>query len=177
MALGVAVAVGVAWRLLVEVLWTSDGPGGVAAAGWLIAVVAITIVSTVLLHRRLAARIGGAEAGWAAVVLWWALAMTAGLALPGAGYVFVWPVLAATVVSTRRSQAWWARLLAFSVVSATALLLAVPVLDTFYQLAQPRPGNVDSQMPEVVSIVALLGSLITMLLVPHWREARRRTVT
>jgi hypothetical protein len=97
--------------------------------------------------------------------------------MPGAGYLFVWPVLAATVVSTRRSPARWARLVAFSVVAATALLLAVPVLDTFFQMGQPRPGNADSQMPEVVAIVALLGSLLTVLLVPHWRAARRRAVT
>jgi len=177
LAVAVAIGVGIAWRLLVEVLWTSDGPGGVAAMGWLIALVTITITSTVLLWRRLTARIGGAEVGWAAVVLWWALAMTTSLALPGAGYLFVWPVLAATVVSTRRSPARWARLVAFSVVATTALLLAVPVLDTFFQLGQPRPGNIDSQMPEIASIVALLGSLITVLLVPHWREARQRLVT
>jgi hypothetical protein len=177
LAVGVAIVVGLAWRLLTAALWTGDGPGAGAATAWLIAILAITIGSTLLLHRRLTARIGAAEAGWAAVALWWALALTTSLAMPGAGYLFVWPVLAATVVSTRRSPARWARLVAFSVVAATALLLAVPVLDTFFQMGQPRPGNADSQMPEVVAIVALLGSLLTVLLVPHWRAARRRAVT
>jgi len=117
------------------------------------------------------------EIAWSATALWWALAMTASVLMPGAGYVFLWPALAAALVSLRPPRRWWARLAAFTAVATTALLLAVPVLDTFFQMGQPRPGNLDSQMPEVVAIVAWLGSLITALLVPFWRESRRRTVT
>ncbi|MHC4974875.1 MAG: hypothetical protein ACYTG3_21375, partial [Planctomycetota bacterium] len=88
------------------------------------------------------------------------------------GYLFMWPVLAATAMSFVR-----ARLAAFAVVAATTLLLAVPVLDFFFQMAQPRPGNVGSQMPEVMAVVALLGSLVTALLVPLWPRARQRSGT
>lgn len=161
---GNAVVVGLAWRLLVGWLWTADGPGEVAAVVWLIAILVITIALTVRLGRRLM--------GWPALVLWWALALTTSLAMPGAGYLFVWPVLAAVAMSFARS-----RLVAVCVVAVTVVLLAVPVLDFFFQMAQPRPGNVHSQMPETMAVFALLASLATALLAPFWRAVGQPTAT
>ncbi|MHC4973817.1 MAG: M28 family peptidase [Planctomycetota bacterium] len=150
LVLAVSVLVGLAWRLLVGWLWTGDGPGEVAGVAWLIAILAITVTLTAVFGRRLT--------GGAPLVLW--------------GYLFMWPVLAATAMSFVR-----ARLAAFAVVAATTLLLAVPVLDFFFQMAQPRPGNVGSQMVEVMAVVALLGSLVTALLVPLWPRAPQRSGT
>jgi hypothetical protein len=57
------------------------------------------------------------------------------------------------------------------VVGSITLVLLIPAIDTFYQLAQPRPGNPDSQIPAVVVIPALLIAM-TIELVAAFRFGR-----
>ena len=67
---------------------------------------------------------------------------------------------------------WWERLGALALVALPTVALSVPVLDTFYQLGQPRPGNIDSQLLDMVAGVGLIVALAAGLLIPHLRRAR-----
>lgn len=49
----------------------------------------------------------------------------------------------------------WQPILSVPVVG-TALVLLVPAVDTFYQMAQPRPGNCHS---EILSLIAIISQL------------------
>ncbi len=90
---------------------------------------------------------------------------------------FVWPALAATLVSGLRilrppaPSGWWGRLGAFALVAVPTVVLMVPMLDTFHQLAQPRPGNPDSQLLDMAALVGLVAALVTGLLLPPLRRA------
>jgi hypothetical protein len=170
-ALGVGLGVAVVWRILVGVLWTERGPTGLAATAWMVVLAAGAVGSTLLIRARLVAHLGEVSVEWASVAAWWVAALVLGLALPGAGYLFVWPVLAAAVAAVRRSEKRWARLAALAAVSAPAIVLAVPIGDVFFQMGLPRPGNLDSQIPEVVAVTGILGSLLVVLLAPHVRRA------
>ncbi|MEW6059708.1 MAG: hypothetical protein AB1551_06155 [Actinomycetota bacterium] len=54
----------------------------------------------------------------------------------------------------------------FGAVAAPTILLLVPCIDTFFQMAQPRPGNPDSEVFVVISIAAALASLVIELTRP-----------
>lgn len=81
-------------------------------------------------------------------------------------YLFVWPALVGGV--TLLWQTWpaanrrWQPILSVPVVG-TALVLLVPAIDTFYQLAQPRPGNPDSEILFLVAIPIMLLALLVEL--------------
>ena len=53
-------------------------------------------------------------------------------------------------------------------VVGTALVLLAPAKDTFYQLAQRRPGNPDSQKPFVIAIPIILLALLVELFRAFW---------
>ena len=55
------------------------------------------------------------------------------------------------------------------------VVLSVPLLNTLYQLGQPRPGNIDSQLLDMVAGVGLIVGLAAGLLIPHLRRARTAT--
>ena len=139
---------------------------------WSVALTGMTIGTTVSVYRRLARRIGAAEIEWAAVASWWVLAMIVSVAVPGAGYLFVWPVLFAVVVAAFRPGRRW---VALAFVSAPVIVLSVPAVDIFFQFGLPRPGNTDSQMPEIVLLLGLLVSLAVALLSPHFRMHQDRS--
>ncbi len=52
----------------------------------------------------------------------------------------------------------------YAALTFATLPLLIPAIDTFYQFAQPRPGNIDSQMLAMVALPALLISLVGQLL-------------
>jgi hypothetical protein len=169
-ALGVGILVAIIWRVLIELLWNMSGPLGIAAVAWMVGMAVIAIGSTVPFHRRFIRRLGSTEIAWAAVALWWVLAMVLSVLMSGTGYLFVWPVLAAVVVDAFQPRWRWA---ALAVVAAPALVLTVPVIDALFQMSLPRPGNLDSQIPEVVLFVGFIISLLVALLAPHVRRGRR----
>ena len=121
--LGAGVLVAVVWWVLVAGLWGTAGPGSLAAAGWMILLIGIAIGATVPVYRWIARRLGAAEVGWAAIVGWWVLGMIVSLAMPGAGYLFLWPALTAVVVLAFRLPSW----VALGLIAAPAFLLADPV--------------------------------------------------
>ena len=113
----------------------------------------------------------------ASLVIWWLLALLDSFLIPGACYLFAWPALAAalaTRLSMRRGFAaagWWARLGALALVVVPTVVLSIPLLDTLYQLGQPRPGNIDSQLLDMAALVGLIAALAAGLLIPHFRRA------
>ncbi|HSG85146.1 MAG TPA: M28 family peptidase [Candidatus Limnocylindrales bacterium] len=105
------------------------------------------------------------------VAAWCLLAAPLALAAPEIGYLLAWPALAAAtaILLRRRGRAGgWLDLAAFALVAVTALVLVVPAVDTFFQFAQPRPGNPGSQLTWMVAIPAVLVALVAELVVAVW---------
>jgi len=177
LALGAAVVSDLVWRLVLAVFWRDDGPSVAASLVVLAVLVAVVAAPAYACHRWLTRRIGGLEMEAGGIVIWWLIALLASLLLPGAAYVFAWPALAATLVTGLRRwrgfavSGWWERLGTLALVAMPTVVLSVPVLDTFYQLGQPRPGNTDSQVVDMVALVGLFMALAAGLLIPHLRRA------
>jgi len=177
LALGAALVSDVVWRLILAVFWQGGGPS--VAAALVVLVVLLVVVAALVYtgHRWLTRRIGGLQMETAGIVTWWLIALLASLLLPGAAYLFVWPALAAalaTRLSMRQGRAalgWWGRLGALALVAVPTVVLSVPLFDTLYQLGQPRPGNIDSQLLDMVALVGLVAALAAGLLIPHLRRA------
>jgi hypothetical protein len=96
----------------------------------------------------------------------------------GISPLFVWPALVAGLVLALRppaSNGRWTQLAGWVVVSGVALVLNLPAIDAFFQLAQPRPGNPDSEILATILIPILLASLaIELLRAFRVRSPRRR---
>jgi hypothetical protein len=147
-----------------------------AALALLVVLLAVAAVLAFMAHRRLTRRIGGIEMETGGVAIWWLLALAASLLLPGAGYVFAWPALAATLATGAErwgwaASAWWQKLGAPALVAVPTVVLSLPLLDTLHQLGQPRPGNLDSELLDVVALVGLIAALAAGLLFPYLRRA------
>lgn len=112
------------------------------------------------------------------VIIWWALGLLTAIVAPGMSYLFVWPALAAGLTLVWRSPPaagrWW-QLAGWVLVVGTALVLLVPAIDIFYQLAQPRPGNLDSQILSLIAIpIVLLALVVELLRVFRVRPIKRQ---
>jgi hypothetical protein len=59
----------------------------------------------------------------------------------------------------------WSHLVRLVILATPTLILLVPAVDTFFQMAQPRPGNPDSQIVEVIAIAVALAVLAGTLVV------------
>jgi hypothetical protein len=103
-----------------------------------------------------------------ALVLWTAFSLLLGWAAPGASYLFVWPVfgLAAGVLilAARPEPSPWRRTAAVVAGLAPAALLWLPILRALLVMVA---GTVP---PATIAPVALLGSLVTPLLVVYPRR-------
>ena len=111
--------------------------------------------------------IGSAPDALGVVLLWWAFGLLISMGAPGIGYLFVWPALVASLMLL---SPWpyrgprWPKLVMLVPVAVTALVLMSPAIDTYYQLAQPRPGNPDSEILFVVAIPVMLFGLVSELI-------------
>jgi hypothetical protein len=106
-----------------------------------------------------AGRLFAAQAHLAGIVAIWAVVgLLAVLAAPDLGYPLVWPALVGTVVLivSAPSRGWWWSSVRLWMVGALVLVLVVPPIDTFFQLAQPRPGNPDSELIPIIIIPTAL---------------------
>ncbi|MFC2108763.1 M28 family peptidase [Candidatus Bipolaricaulota bacterium] len=112
-------------------------------------------------------RIGTGPDALSAVAVWWMLGLLATLTAPGMSYLFVWPALAGGLVllwqAPQVGALWW-KLGRWALVLVTALVMLVPAIDFFYQFAQPRPGNPDSQILATIAIPVMLIALTAELL-------------
>jgi hypothetical protein len=103
------------------------------------------------------------------VLLWVLLAVASGFALPGASYLFLWPALAACLALFAGSdQHRVAQVVRFVLVAGPSLLLVTPAVEILFQMAQPRPGNPDSEITAVVIVPLLVASLVIALVWVGW---------
>jgi len=134
---------------------------------YLAGLVMLTVGIGIALTRLTRRRIGAGSDALGVVVVWWALGLLTAIVAPGMSYLFVWPVLAGGLTLLWRwppaAGRWW-RVAGLALVAGTALVLLVPAIDIFYQLAQPRPGNPDSEILSLIAIPVLLLALVVELL-------------
>ncbi len=121
----------------------------------------------------MAGRFGDSQLAGGIVAVWVVLAVVTTVALPGISYLFVWPAIgglvALAIASSGRGGGWL-----WMVAAAPAVVLTIPALDAFFQMAQPRPGNPDSDLTVAVAVVGLLVALVVGLVVP-FLPARTQT--
>ncbi len=143
---------------------------------YLVLAVMVGLVTTMatLGRRRLARQDGGA---FAVVATWWLLALATGFLVPGMSYLFGWPSLAGALWLTMEPSnrlpvaATW-----FAAVTGAAFVVTAPAIDTFFQFAQPRPGNTDSQLIPLAGISTALAFLVAALVAAAWPPGRRSDV-
>jgi hypothetical protein len=102
------------------------------------------------------------------LLVWVVLVALTAVALPGSSYVFAWPAFAGAVAFLWRPAGEAPRWIRFILVAASTLLLMAPAVDTFLQLTQPRPGNLDSQLTWVFGLPMLLALLAAGLIRTAW---------
>ena len=112
-------------------------------------------------------RVGTGPDALGVVTVWWALGLLTTLTVPGMSYLFVWPTLVGCVMlvwpgfpAARRGWVF----VRWALMSVLTLVILTPAIDIFYQLAQPRPGNPDSQILTLIAIPILLVALAVELL-------------
>jgi hypothetical protein len=109
-------------------------------------------------------------------LIWTALALLTTLAVTGFSYLFAWPALAAAgALIWHPGGSVVQHNLCLALVAAPALLLTIPAIDVFFLMAQPRPGNPDSEIPSVVAAALLLALLVIALLWTAWPHRRPET--
>ena len=132
---------------------------------------AVLLVASLYLPVRFAS--GRQEAGAAVLLIWVTMAEITALTLPGFSYLFTWPSIAGAVAllldTARGSGRDWLR---FAVLSTVTLLLLIPPIDFFLQFAQPRPGNLDSQVASSIALPILLALLVVPLVRVFWPDRR-----
>ncbi len=112
------------------------------------------------------------------VGVWWVLTLVTSATAPGFSYLFAWPTLAGTLALLWTSRATarvhpWKDLTGFSLVAGTALILLIPPIDTFYQLAQPQPGNPDSEILILIAVpIALIALVVELIRAFRVRDPR-----
>ena len=163
-ALIAAMAAAGIWMMLAS--WRSS-MGIAEGYVYLALLVLLTLGIGVAISRLTRRRVGTGADAVGVVILWLALGLLTAVAVPGMSYLFTWPAWVAAVClvfpvleSMRR---WWG-LIRWAVVCTTTLVMLVPAIDFFHQFAQPRSGNLDSQILAVIAIPILLAALVIELL-------------
>ncbi|MGI9642802.1 MAG: M28 family peptidase [Acidimicrobiia bacterium] len=151
------------WMLLVSLFPNM----GVAAS--YVGLAAITVVIGAVAARVIGwrARLSGADSILvASLAIWVVVAGLVFLGAPRASYVFVWPALVGVMAAL--TMPWWTARWVWvggsSIVALAALALTVPMIDTFFLIAGPRPGNPGSELPYVIAVSALGGFLAILLI-------------
>jgi hypothetical protein len=106
------------------------------------------------------------------VLLWWLFGLLTSILAPGISYLFVWPALAgglALLFRSSQTNSRWKQSLSFALVSGTSLVLVIPAINYIYQFAQPRPGNLDSQILFTIAIPIMLFSMVFVLIRVFWK--------
>jgi hypothetical protein len=96
------------------------------------------------------------------------LTIVASLFGRGFSYLFLWPTFAAAAALLLPDHSTVQQHLRFALVAAVTLLLLVPAVDVFLQLAHPRPGNPGSSIPAAIIIPVSLSLLAIRLLRAFW---------
>ena len=136
----------------------------------------LCVVATMVLSfvgGALAGSFSDIELGTGIVAVWVTLGAVTTFVLPGFSYLFIWPALGGVIALAGNSSGRYGGWL-WLVVAAPAVVLAIPALDAFFQMAQPRPGNPDSDLTAAVTLVGFLAALVVGLIVPFRPRFRHR---
>lgn len=167
-SLGAAVAITLLWLPLAG---ARDTMGVFESYLYLAALILLIAGIVGAAARRFPGSAGGAAEAAGVVAMWSAFGLVAAGAAPGVGYLFVWPAVSGSgflLAGALRPPSRRQRFARLVVVGSITLVLLTPAIDTFYQLAQPRPGNPDSSIPAVIVVPALLIAM-TIALVRAFR--------
>lgn len=165
---GIAVAVGAfvaaavtgafLWMLVTMIRTT---PGVWESYLYLAALLAVTARFWWILAKR-----AQPESALLGVVgVWLLFSLTTSFLSPGLSYLFTWPALAGSLFMLMRPRA---RIWPLLVVSLITMAVAVPIIDFLFQMAQPRPGNPDSELVSVAGAVTALAVLVIGLIHSVW---------
>ena len=170
--LAVILAVGMLWMLVGGLRPTQ---GMWEAYGYLLVLLALVGAGWLAIRKRVDRLPNGPDLLGGSILVWATLALVTSILAPGTSYLFSWPaVLGAAfwvALPTERSERAGG-LLFLSVVGA-ALIVNVPAVDIFFQMAQPRPGNPDSLLLPVAGIAVGLGLLVFSLVQSIGRDQAR----
>lgn len=100
----------------------------------------------------------------AALVVWGLGALVTGVSLPEMSALFGVPTIAVCVAVLWRPKREWGRFAVHGFAMLLTLVVLVPAVEVYLQLAVPRPGNPDSDLLAVVVIPLLLASTAVALL-------------
>ncbi|MFC2079398.1 M28 family peptidase [Candidatus Bipolaricaulota bacterium] len=125
-------------------------------------------------------RIGTGPDAIGVVLVWWLLGLLTTLTMPGLSALFTWPALIGGLLLMLRlpqSAKIPRRHARWTLVCLTTMVVLIPAIDFFYQFAQPRPGNLDSQILAAIAIPVMLIALVVELLrVFRVRTSRLRII-
>lgn len=146
-------------------------PGIAESYAYLLGLVVISVGICAAL-RRVVRKWRRFDEAVSVVSIWVLLALITGALVPGIAYLFGWPALAGSIALLWRpgppsNQTRWSLAL-LVLVTAPSLVLLVPPIDTFFQLALPRPGNPDSDLVETIAVALLLAVLVVGLVATRW---------
>ena len=158
--LGAAVAGALGWTLIATIRTT---PGMWESYVYL----AILLAVTGELWHVVALRLDPNDRLAAVIGVWTLLALSASPLVPGVSYVFTWPALVGSLVALIRpiGSRW-----SVPVVSLVSLVVCIPIIDFLFQVAQPRPGNPDSEMIPVGGGATAIAFLLIGLISSTWRN-------
>jgi hypothetical protein len=151
--------------VVAAVLWTPFA-GWRDTMGVLESYVALLVLATLaaavlVIPSKFARGVGGGRAPESVLLVWWILALLTALAAPGMSYLFALPALVgafALLLGSDAAPCWRSLAPAVLTVGVTMVVL-IPAIDTFFQFAQPRPGNSDSEILPTVAVPVLLVAL------------------
>lgn len=161
-------------------IWTvtarlRPSPGVTEAYWYLVLLAAIGIGVWLAAYRFLNRRVGGPNVLGGIVLVWLVLGVAASTLAPGTSYLFVWPALAGAVYWLANPKSEASALPGVFVVAACVLIVNLPAIDIFYQMAQPRPGNPDSELIPVAGLALGLWVLTVALIHTITRNAAQAT--
>jgi hypothetical protein len=126
---------------------------------YLVAALAFAVAVWLATQRRFAARMTPLEGVVAPIICWGILGLVMAALLPGASYLFAWPLFAATL-----SMSWWRRAtLKGRIPAAWLALLAIPVIVLWPPLiAALETGLTINVLPGCTLLLALALSMLTL---------------
>ena len=112
-----------------------------------------------------------ASDGLGVIGIWVILSILTALFVPGASYLFTWPALLGSFLlvwdwGSAHAAVW--KHVRLGLVALPTLALLVPAIDFLFQFANPRPGNLDSQVLPMIAVPILLLALTIELLRAFW---------
>jgi hypothetical protein len=172
--LAAVVVATLAWKVLTSV---RRSPGVLEGYLYLLALLALSAGIWLTILRASSRRKTKVDMAGGIVLSWVILAVIASFWAPRMGYLFAWPALVGSLVLVFPPAQGWTRLGSLGLLGLPTLVLLVPAIDTFFQMALPRPGNLDSEMVEVIAVVIFLAALSAALIAACHQRSSNTVMT